>query len=405
MVNVATGLTLGFFLTGALGNARRRAGVAVTALIVAGASAVLGTILEGIQVLSPTRQSEWLDVLGQVVGAVLGFMSYRAAGERGIRYVRALTCEDTAPLLAARFLRLFLPIYLLIQLTPLLPADLAARYQERSPWGPLAVHFDPTYPVLRSLAIQVLMNIPIGALAVLGWRRSARRGGAGLAVLLGVAIMSAVEAGQGLIWSRYPGVTDLLAGILGVAIGAGSAAAWTRPRAGRDARRSPLDRRWLLLAAGMWVVAVMVDRWHPFDFQWTGDFAAARYAIVQLVPFKSYYPGYATAPLLGLHEIVGRWLTSVPLGLLLGVAFGEDKSRAAFWSALAAATLAFTTIQVGLLFLPIRHEFPDVTDVITGVAGTAIGYAAGAMLVRVRASGGQHRSRTAPALSLDAPST
>jgi glycopeptide antibiotics resistance protein len=126
----------------------------------------------------------------------------------------------------------------------------------------------------------------------------------------------------------------------------------------------------------------MVQYAHAFDLQITAEFVMNRYRDVQLIPFKAYYPGYASTPLIGLHEIVARCLGGVPLGLLLRLSHGGSCHRDCYLSTIATATIVLVGIEIAQVFLPIPHEFPDLTDVILGVIGAAIGSAAGAALMQ-----------------------
>jgi glycopeptide antibiotics resistance protein len=395
-VNVATGMSLGFFLTGALRSRPRQVRLSATALVVGCVSAGLATVVEALQVLSSTRQSAWHDVLAQFVGSGLGVLVWILAGPSTTRWVRNLAAERRASDFAAYLLQFYLPFYLFIQLTPIAPADFEARYHERISWLPVAYHFAFAFPDLHNFAAKAVINIPIGALAVLGWVRRGTHRRTGLALVLGVSAVIVVEVTQGFIWSKYAGAMDILAGAIGVAIGTASALEWCCIPAIRGAGRTRLLRSWFLVAAVAWTLILMAQNWPPLDFQFTAEFAATRYPVVQLIPFKAYYPGYAMTPLTGLHEMVARCLAGVPLGLLLRIAGGRGRGeRLGFDNALATlatATVVFVAIEIGQVFLPIPHEFPDVTDVVLGVAGAAIGYVAGAALVWRRIPSGAARS-------------
>jgi glycopeptide antibiotics resistance protein len=395
-VNIATAIPLGFFLAGALRSGPRQVRLPATALVVGFVSAGLATVVEILQVFSATRQSAWHDVLAQFVGSGLGMLVWILAGPSTTRWVRGLAAERRASDFAARLLQSYLPFYLFIQLTPIAHADLDARYHEQISWLPVAYHFAFAFPDLHNFAAKAVINIPIGALAVLGWVRRGTHRRTGLALVLGVSAVIVVEVTQGFIWSKYAGAMDILAGAIGVAIGTASALEWYRIPAIHGAGRTRLLRSWFLVAAVAWTLILMAQNWQPFDFQFTAEFAATRYPVVQLIPFKAYYPGYALTPLIGLHEMVARCLAGVPLGLLLRIAGGKGRGRRLGFdhalATLATATVVFVAIEIGQVFLPIPYEFPDVTDVVLGVAGAAIGYVAGAALVCRRIPSGAARS-------------
>ena len=117
IVNVAVGAPLGFFLAGAVRSDGRCSGT-VAMIAATGMAAVLATTVELFQVLSAFRQSSWNDVLAQSLGAGIGAAGWMAFGPRVILWWRHLACEREPSIFAARLLQLYLPFYLLVQLTP-----------------------------------------------------------------------------------------------------------------------------------------------------------------------------------------------------------------------------------------------------------------------------------------------
>jgi glycopeptide antibiotics resistance protein len=402
-VNVAIGVPLGFFLMGAVRTGRGRSlrfGMAL--LLVEGVSMTLGTAIELLQVLSPSRIGSWDDLLGQMLGVAFGILAWAVAGPTVIQWLHDLANERDSFRFAAALLQLYLPIYLIIQLTPLQP-DIAAKYREgRIAPLPLAYYFAFTFPVLRNFAGNALLSVPIGALAVLGWVKEAATRRVGPAALLGVSIVIAVAIAQCLVWSRYAGVTDILAGALGVAIGIAAALQWARVRTRDGDRRSRLVHPWLLITAGVWILGLIADYWYPFDFQVTAEIARERLARIPLIPFASYYPAYSADPLQGLQEILRRFLLAVPLGLLLRVGWpGINQKRVGRFQGVittGVATIVLLGIAIGEIFLP--SGYPDVTEVVLGVIGAALGAAAGTALARCQTASHLSGSQQIPASPL-----
>jgi glycopeptide antibiotics resistance protein len=379
-VNIATGIPLGFFLTGAVAPVDARMPLRRVGAFVLAASAALGMILELLQVLSPTRLGSWADVWAQLLGASIGLLAWRVLGPAGVRWRRG-TVRETDPIaFVARLLPLYLPIYLSLQLIPLGEATRRSEQVIQSP-VPIWFHFDYTFHDFRAFAATALVTAPVGALAVLGWgrRRPERRLAAALA--LGAALSVAVEIGQGFLAWGHATLPDIVAAVIGVAIGAVTGDDFSRlrtpavPPAGRWVRRA---------AIGAWLLALVAQYWQPFHVHGGREFLTTRLHEVQWIPFAYYYPAYASAPLRALHEIVRRSLAGVPLGVLLrlpasGIEPVADSRRRALIT-LGTAAAVFTGIELGQVLLPTRY--PDVTDVLLGVTGALVGSGAVAALAR-----------------------
>jgi len=89
--------------------------------------------VEMLQVLSPTRNSSWNDILAQVFGAVVGAVTWTRTGAAVMLWLRHLATERESWAFTARLVQLYLPIYLLVQFTPfdsLRAAEIAAKYGE-----------------------------------------------------------------------------------------------------------------------------------------------------------------------------------------------------------------------------------------------------------------------------------
>jgi glycopeptide antibiotics resistance protein len=202
-----------------------------------------------------------------------------------------------------------------------------------------------------------------------------------------------------LTWSRYPGVIDILAGALGVAVGIAVTLEWVGLQSRHGDHRPPLVRPWLLVAAGAWILGLIANYWYPFDFQLTVEIIRQRIAYIPLIPFESYYPSYSADPLQGLQEILRRFLLAVPLGLLLRVGWPSAGQRRdsgiQFLVTTGVATIVLLGIAIGEIFLP--SGYPDVTEVVLGAIGAALGAAAGSELARRQTTSHLSNSQQIPA--------
>ena len=385
LVNIAVGIPLGFVLMGALraGRRRRAAGAAVAMLVVTCFSAMLGAVLELLQVLSPTRQSSWNDVSSQTIGACVGALAWTLVGRAVIQWLRDAGNERAPGAFAARLLQLYLPVYLLVRLTPFdsgRAVELAAKYREGGvALMPFTQSVDSTFVMLLNLAGNALLTVPIGALAVLGWGRRGTRRPVGWALLLGLSMVLAAEIAEAFVWRRHADVSELLVGTLGVMIGVAAASAFPRSHVRNRVGLSRLAHSWVLMAAGVWTVVLAVHSWYPFDFEVTSEIVRERLFRISLVPFGFYYwyATYVVNPLQAVHETLLTFVLAVPLGILLRLAWpiaGERRIRRLQTVAtIGVATIVLVGIEFGQTFLPMR--FPDVTDLLIGTIGAMAGIA------------------------------
>ena len=335
LVNLATGVPVGFFLMGALRSGRpwSSVGALVSLLVVGGISAMLAVTVELLQLLSPSRISSWHDVLGQVLGASSGAVAWTLAGPAITAWLRRMPTDDEPFGFATRLLQLYVPIYLFMQLgSP--ETELPDRRIIPPPFEVLAF----SVPLVRAYVGTVLLNVPIGALAVLARVTRRSRPVVADAMLAGLSTVIAIEIAQGLIWSRHADVRNILAGLLGVVFGSVAARESLRRNAGEHRGVSvSLDRRLLLIAIGGWILMLIAELLYPYDFRLKLEVLRARIPHIPLLPFASYYPSFSSIPFNGLRELLRRFLLGVPLGLLLRMAWpvavsGACASGALSWS-------------------------------------------------------------------------
>ena len=385
-VNLAVGALLGFVLTGALRVGRRggRSAVAVAMLVVA-VAAMLGTALEILQVLSPARKSSWNDVAAQAFGAGIGTVLWALAGSRVVCWLRHLAEEREPRRFAARLLELYVPAYMVVQLAPL---D-TIRAAEQAAADPAVVSLGVA---LRGAIGIALLHLPIGACAVLSWTGTRPRRRAAHAILLGLGIAAVVGLAQQQVGWRESGPIELVASAMGVLVGIAAAWRWARPAWSNSAVPVRGRHSVSVIAAGIWVLVLVMQGWHPFDFQLTAQVAREQGIRLALVPFASYRL-YEANPLYAIHEGVLRIMVTIPLGLLLRLAWpmaAERSARRFQGIAIAlAAAVVLVGIEIGQLFVPMR--FPDVTDVVVGAIGVIVGTSAATVLAggRLQADDGR----------------
>src|SRR4029453_13539267 len=125
----------------------------------------------------------------------------------------------------------------------------------------------------------------------------------------------AVETIHAVAWSHYASLVDVVSGSVGVAIGALVAVQWARSR--RMGADGHSRRRLLFLLLIVWIVVMVVEYWYPFDFDVAPELTKQRFVHFPWIPFASYYPSYASAPLDGIRELLRRFLLAIPLGALV----------------------------------------------------------------------------------------
>ncbi len=380
LVNVGVGLPLGFVLMGALRSVRRESAAAVAMLVAGCVSMILGSAVELVQVLSPTRASSWNDVLGQGLGAISGAVAWTVAGPSVMVWLRHLARERESSHFARRLLQLYLPIYLVLQLTSVdvvRAAKVAAQYGEgRVMAMPSASRFESTFLVVRDVAGNALLNLPIGTLAALSVLKKRRRRAIDWAIVRGLAMVAAVEIAQDLLGLSQAHMSDFLAGTLGVLLGIATAEYLPRHRPRNSIDGSRIAHPWILAAAGAWTLLLVGQAGYPIDCELTSDIVTQRLTRISLIPFafSYWYASYIVSPLQAIHETVLTFVLAVPLGLLLRLAWpipGGRRTRFQRLAVLVAATAVLVGIELAQIFLPMR--FPDVTDALIGAIGVLVG--------------------------------
>jgi VanZ family protein len=371
--NILLFVPAGFFAMGVL----RPAGggpvlAALAAALIAMAAATLSLGIEFVQLYFPPRTVSLNDVIAETSGACAGAVLWIVAGPALARAARGILTERERPALAVRLLGAYAGAFLIAQLLPLDltidPGELATKFREgRVLVVPFAHHYASAADAFWDLAADVVLHLPIGALAVLGWTRRGTRRAWPMAFALGIVAVSFVEAAQLLVFTRVSDVTDVLLGGAGVALGAAAVR-------GRGTRTVVTDEsRWRLAAAAaavVWTGVIVTYHWYPFDFVVTGDMFRSRVPVFLAAPFASYYAG---SEFHAFTEITRKLILALPLGSLIELAAGPRRTGSwAVTAALLALPLAaLVVIEAGQMFLPTR--VPDLTDALVGTCGAALG--------------------------------
>jgi glycopeptide antibiotics resistance protein len=181
-------------------------------------------------------------------------------------------------------------------------------------------------------------------------------------------MVAAIELAQLFVFSRVFDVDDLIWGASGVGIGV-----WLARRTSIPSAPLANIARWARLGATCWMLVLFAWHWYPFDF--TLDPASFRTRLPEFVtvPFRAYY---TANPFDALDDAAGKAMLAVPLGALLWFAWppgpASNTARALrTCGLLVMAAICFLAIELGQTLLPAR--FPDISDVMIGVAGAAVG--------------------------------
>ena len=169
------------------------------------------------------------------------------------------------------------------------------------------------------------------------------------AILIGVATIVALEAGQILMSSRMPGLEDSAVGATGVVLGA----AWWKVRR----RRS--ERWWFTLLVVAVAVGAALQTLSPFA-------VVPRYRSIHWIPFRSYYENSTMA---ATSHLIEQTLTYLPIGFC-AVLMSSRRTRA------LTAAVAIVCLIAGLLELLqgwIAGRYSDITDLGLSVAGCWLG--------------------------------
>ena len=228
LANVLLGVPLGFGLLGARRVDRSGRGQAVrTGLALWPGCVAFAAAVEFVQLYIPGRYSSASDVIAQGAGAAVGMAGWVLAGQRLTDAARRALADPRAGGAAGRLLLVYLGLVTLVQLLPL---DLSAspyaarrRYLRGDVTLTPFAEWDSQEANRVWLALtwlgQAVLFFPAGLLLarfpVRVWRRWF---GFPLVAAVGCGVGLATEAAQVLV-SRYPSVSDVLVGAVGLTAG------------------------------------------------------------------------------------------------------------------------------------------------------------------------------------------
>jgi glycopeptide antibiotics resistance protein len=367
LANIVLFVPVGFFGAGALA---RRSSALVRDLALFAAAGVLSAAIEALQVAVPGRTPSLADVGAQALGTAVGYGLWRLIRDE-IREWHDRFSTDSAisgatTLLAfyavCRAIALLLPFDVTVDL-----GTLAQKFRA----GALRVvpfaHFSGAGD-LPDAVTTMLLSVPLGVLATLGWTRPGTRRGVLSAVLAATAFLALLETAQVLVISRVADATDVVTGAAGAAMGVALASRRTEAR--RHAPRTfvslgPLSA--IFAAAALYVIY----NWSPFDFQVSRMMVAERLPMLAAVPFSNYYQN---TELQAVSDFATKLLVAMPLGIVAGLLVlgrGARFPRVGWVTTLALAVVFFTAVEAGQLFL--RSRYPDDTDILIAVLGFTAG--------------------------------
>jgi VanZ family protein len=383
LANVLLFVPIGFGMAGAFLLDRRRTVAAVfrTAAATLALSLAVSITAEFLQEFVPGRVPTRSDVEAQVVGWAIGFGCWLVAGQWITEWLRQAQRERGTDRLGEALMA-YAAVWTLVSLAPFdITLDLGELAQ-RVRAGlitvvPFAGTARPASEQIWDLLATTLSAVPLGILGMVVRPPRGRHAGGWQPFAAGAALVCGAETAQVFIVSHAADITDVLFGLIGVAIGvaAGRVSRASRGRSDLDALAAT---RWPLAAVCAWCAVLMIYHWMPYDFRVSTTEIGDKLARLSMVPFVNYARG---SDLNALNDLLVKLGLAVPLGVLLSlVPRTASRTRSAGATGLAAAAAIFTIVEGGQLFLPTRS--PDVSDILVGVVGTLAGVAVGGWVRR-----------------------
>jgi glycopeptide antibiotics resistance protein len=384
VVNMVQYAAVGFCYLAALAVDRRWMVGLLAAVVVVPAGWAVALALEFTQIYFPPRTVSVNDILVECLGIVLGVGAWLLAGQGLTNWLRRFWGRKSLVGLAPQVLPAYLVLLLVVHLMPFDVvfgrAELVEKYQQGRiqlvPFTDLAESgIDPVLNQLKNIAA----FLPIGVLLALLPHWSGRSWRPVLWFGLGVALL--IELLKLLVYTRYCRVTDILTGTLAVLLGWWLVRRLRQAAVARPLRIESLGSGPLLRLALAWAVLLVLVNWQPFDFTTDPvqfldsdatlsdeDTSVLALRRVSLAPFVDYYWGSRYQ---AIDHLVWHSLAFIPLGFLLGLAFGKWERAGVAVTVLAALALG-ALIEGGRYFIPERH--PSVTHLLIHVCGAWLGY-------------------------------
>jgi VanZ family protein len=370
--NVLLFCPFGFFGAGSVFSAPRRAAAQVIgAAVLVTLSVALSFAIEFVQVFVPGRTPSLADVTAQTAGMSIGLAGWllvardihRWAGRRRSDRKHGALHLALLVFAAGRVVTMLLPLDVTLDL-----GLLAEKYRNGlivlNPIGSPNL----TWNALPATVADLLLSLPIGALACLWGMPQGHQRRAGPALLLGWAIVAFVEAAQVFVLSRTADAGDWLVNAIGVAGGV-----WlTRRVMPGQSGPAPAAASWIPIGGlAMSLAFYAFYNWSPFDFQLSGEFIRPRVPMILQAPFYGYYQN---PEIKAVTDLLVKIALGVPIGLTLGWSIGVSGPpyrRAVFAIASVMTALFVAVVEAGQILLPTRY--PDSTDILLGLTGVLLG--------------------------------
>lgn len=379
MANLLLFIPLTFIWMGVLAASGTFLGRVAATLVVIPVAMALSLGIEFVQLYFPQRTVSQNDVFAETLGGALGVALWWAAGARFTVWLRGWRQAHSRDALAERIAWTYFAGVLVYNVLPLdltiSAVEIFHKWQDgRVNLIPFArLPADPFYAVYE-IATDALLWVPLALL----WRLDGKRG-PWRAWGMTLATAVTLEVLQLFVFSRVSDLTDVFTAAVGASLGTVIASRLRGRRALHEdfaLGRFPSSAlsRWTPFALSvLWMAALAVVFWFPFDFRTDGAFVRSRLDFVQRVPFEVYYYGTEYR---AITEVLRKTLFFAPLGALLawGVAVQPWRLRAPlFVLALLLLAAMPAVIELGQVMLP--HKIADTTDWFLAWVGGLAGYA------------------------------
>jgi VanZ family protein len=386
LANILLFIPVTFLWMAALTVEKSRWKAALTALLVLPAACLLSASIEFTQLYFPPRVTALDDIIAETFGGAIGIVCWLTVGPTLTGWARriwsALGREGWAGNVLPAYAFFLVVVHVMpINLT-ISPAMIARKYHEGriilTPFASLTVS---SFETIEKLIWDLVYYAPLGwLLANLmspAWRSWKR-----LPVVVGIAALAAVgmESIQVFVWPRESDVTDALVGMLAAVGGWIVTVTYIRlmERGMETVPFVPGKPAKLGLPAWgfvLWVVAVFIVGWQPFDFSVNADFLAERQEQLKWLPFADYQ---AEADFKAFEQALHKMMLFLPLGAILASAWATKDRRLVGAVAMLLAFMIASAVEVGQFYLP--EHTASVTDVLIEMAGTLLGCELGVRL-------------------------
>ena len=340
----------------------------------------LSIAIEFTQTFFPPRTVSLNDLLAEAIGTAAGLVLWWTVGSRIVAWLEGWSLAHGTPAVSEQLLYGYLFLLIGYNILPLdltlSPVELFHKWREgRVLLIPFSATYQSTAQMLYDVASDIAIWIPVGFL----WSRSARATERRIFCYL-IVCAAALEFLQLFVYSRTSDTTDVLTaaagGWLGIAVARGFAGTNTLThRASKPTMVGWHVIAWLL-ATFIWLCALSVVFWYPFDFRNDWGFVQQRLENLRRVPFEAYYWGSEFKAVTEMFHKTGFFF---PLGGLFAIGVVHLRRRfaipAGFLHVVSVGLVAAVAamIEAGQLFLPKKNA--DVTDWVLETLGGLGGYA------------------------------